>query len=537
MRHLLLVCALATLPTPVLAFDREGVVVWCDAPGLTGFEVEKQVVAPIEQAVAGAPGLERTLGIAYAGCAELLLLLAQGTDVAEFRSVVRDRLAAVKLPAGGVATMRDLPPSLDGIHLVSLKDDGSRSRLDLVRLNEDFVRPSIATVSGVQGVLAWGGGTRDRQVTVDAARLAAHGLTVCDVVAALQKTRPQDDLEDVTIAVREGTPVPLRDVATLSIVESTSAGELVWSDGRACLGDVVLLPNGAGAILDAIQGKLPAGVSLESFGPPDAHLRLVTQTCQGPGATAETLRKAREACASVAGVEAVGLCRSFAEGGTIFPDGDGHLLLRCSKDVPGRVGQVMARLAQILPSEVYVEAIRGVERSELTLQVFAEGFPAAEEFADKAARAIRETPGIQAMRRVQSVMGMMTKLKLDEARLKAAGVETAKAQMVYEAARGAVALQGTEHIIVRVEGSTETMKELQVPTANGGTVGLWTLGRQEEDALPLRIVREGGVRFSGVRAWAGLDGSAALEAARKAVESLDRPSGMRLVWGADLGGM
>ena len=157
------------------------------APALSPLEVEKQVTFPIEVALAGTPGLEKTWSFSRNGFAQVTAVFADRTDIYFARQQVTERLADAKsgLPPGvdvkmgpistGLgevywwavdydpppATRRDGAPGWqsDGSYLTPegerLTDD--LSRLIYLRTIQDWIiRPQMKSVPGVAGADAIG---------------------------------------------------------------------------------------------------------------------------------------------------------------------------------------------------------------------------------------------------------------------------------------------------------------------------------------------------------------------------------------------
>ncbi len=541
---LLVACALAA---PVLAFESEGLLVACDAPGLHAVQVDHQVVAPLAKALEGTPGLARCIGVATTGAGRLVLLAADGADLTKLRTAVAERLAGVKIPDGSVLSLKHLLGALDRLYVLSLRDDGSRSAAELTRVFDEVVRPSIQVVPGVAEVQPWTGCLMELHVALDAERLAQHDVTACEVLSALRgavKVASLDDVAGLVIAQRDGTPTRVRDVATVSARPVGSGRHLFWVDGSERAGAVIGLARELGdgeALKKAVEGlradRLPEGVTLELFGPPDADLRLDTSVSTDPRDTLDGLRRAREACASLAGGEALSFCAIPGPGDGVFPEGDSHILVRCERSdtAMGRLGKAIQEL------RLYPDVVRGRERSEVTLQVFAPNHWNAEGFAEKASEAMRNVDGAQAVRGV-GLWGINLNLPgVDKERISACGVKEEEVLASFEIAEDGVRLpldspvEGARTLRLLVD--ERPGPSIAVRGQDGRLVPLRSLVSAEFSHVPAWILTEGGEHFSGVRAWFTGDRAAVEEAAKQAIQSIELPGGARLVWGADLGGL
>jgi cobalt-zinc-cadmium resistance protein CzcA len=279
LRHRLVVCllwagvavagVLALQRLPIDAFpDTTPVLVQVNtvAPALSPLEIERRATAPIEQQLSGLPGLREVRSLSRFGLSQITLTFEDGTDLWRARQVVGERLAAVELPVGiGRPALGPVATGLGEVfhYLVEPTDDGSGITPTLAELRtaQDWIiRPQLAALPGVAEVNAWGGEVRQVQVVVDPAALAQRGLSLADLVAALEANnasvgggvleqsggsalvqglalvaRPSD-VEAIVLDAVDGRPVRVGDVARVVEGHEIRRGA-VTADGR---GEVVL---------------------------------------------------------------------------------------------------------------------------------------------------------------------------------------------------------------------------------------------------------------------------------------------------------
>src|SRR5512134_3259535 len=63
------------------------------APALSPLEIERQITAPIEQAISGLPGLHEVRSLSKFGLSQVTVIFEDGTDIYLGRQVVSERLA------------------------------------------------------------------------------------------------------------------------------------------------------------------------------------------------------------------------------------------------------------------------------------------------------------------------------------------------------------------------------------------------------------------------------------------------------------
>lgn len=232
------------LPVDVFPdLNRPTVAVLTESGGLSPEEVELAVTRPVEQAMGGAPGVERVRSVSGVGLSVVYVEFGWEVDILVARQLVNERLgqAREELPPGVVPTMGPVSSIMGEVMLVGLvAPDGSATGPELRRLADFTVRPRLRAVPGVSQVIAIGGGVENLQVAVRPEVLAARGITLHEVreaaadaqaastggflerksqeylVRTLARTSDPAELGQAVVAKRDGVPVTLADVADLS---------------------------------------------------------------------------------------------------------------------------------------------------------------------------------------------------------------------------------------------------------------------------------------------------------------------------------
>ena len=155
------------------------------APALSAAEVETQVTQPIEREMAGTPRLVQTRSITKLGISIVTLVFEDGTDIYFARGLVTERLLTVRSsipPSIGEPELGPISTALGEIYMFELRSDAPlRSTEELRTIVEWQLGPKLRQVPGVIEVVAYGGAEKSYRVTLDPARMAAHGVSV-DVV-------------------------------------------------------------------------------------------------------------------------------------------------------------------------------------------------------------------------------------------------------------------------------------------------------------------------------------------------------------------
>jgi len=211
-------------------------------PGHAPEEVERQVTLPIEKELNGTPQLSRMRSVSIYGLSQVTLTFEDGTDNFFARSQVTERLRQVEVPDGVTPTLGPLYTPIGEIFRYVLEADprAGQTPMSLREVQDWLLERQFRQVPGVADVVSFGGFQRQFQVEVDPARLKAHGVTLHQVYDALQKSNANaggnylrrgseelvirglgylgslDDIRNVVVAARAGTPVTVGDLARVS---------------------------------------------------------------------------------------------------------------------------------------------------------------------------------------------------------------------------------------------------------------------------------------------------------------------------------
>ena len=161
------------------------------APALSATEVEAQISQRIERDMAGIPGLKETRSISKFGISVVTLVFADGTDVYFARGQVTERLIGVRdeIPEEvGRPELGPISTALGEIYMFELRPRTTARSTEELRTIVDWqIAPRLRQVPGVVEVVGYGGAEKQYRVTLDPARLAAHGISFGEVKGALER--------------------------------------------------------------------------------------------------------------------------------------------------------------------------------------------------------------------------------------------------------------------------------------------------------------------------------------------------------------
>lgn len=272
------------------------------APGYSPMEVEQRITFPVETIMAGLPGLDYTRSLSRYGLSQVTVVFREGTDIYFARQLVSQRIqeARGQLPAGIEPEMGPISTGLGEIFMWIVesipdarKPDGTAyTSTDLREIQDWIIRPQLRMVEGVTEVNTIGGFVKQYHVTPYPEKLVAYGLTLQEIVAALERNNLNlgagyiekrgeqylvrlpgqvsnlDEIGEITLGSRQGTPLRIKDVADILIGKELRTGAATRNGEETVLGTaLMLIGENSRTVAHAVAGKLteigrslPAGV-------------------------------------------------------------------------------------------------------------------------------------------------------------------------------------------------------------------------------------------------------------------------------------
>ena len=151
--------------------------------------LETQVTEPIVKALAGASDIQGIRATSHMGYSFIYVILKSESQRVAVRQLVADRLSAIRpqLPSDAIVTLGPNASSMGWIYEYALVDRERNLDLrDLRLLNENQIKPALQTVPGVAEVASVGGLEKQYQLRLFPPLLAATGLSLNQLVSALQ---------------------------------------------------------------------------------------------------------------------------------------------------------------------------------------------------------------------------------------------------------------------------------------------------------------------------------------------------------------
>src|SRR5580704_4018966 len=275
-------------------------------PGRAAEEVEQQVTIPVEIVMNGIPHLDHLRSTSLFGLSSLMLIFDDESSNDWNRQKVLERLSQLSLPDGLQPQIGSDYSPVGQIYWYTLKSTNPNYDLMQLKSLEDWtLEKQFKSVPNVVDVVSFGGTTREYQVYIDPDKLVSYGLNIGQVeqqlannnvnaggsfvevglqqinVRALGLVRTVDDIANTVIKSQNGTPVRVRDIATVAQGPRIRLGQIGKAihrldgkiiDNADVVEGIVLLRKGADSdsTLEAIHEKvdelndhiLPPGVKI-----------------------------------------------------------------------------------------------------------------------------------------------------------------------------------------------------------------------------------------------------------------------------------
>jgi copper/silver efflux system protein len=275
--------------TQVIVYAR-----WDRSPDI----IEDQVTYPITTALLGAPKVKAIRGFSDFGFSYVYVIFEDGTDMYWARTRVLEYLSKItaQLPAGAKVELGPDASSVGWVFQYALVDHTGKHSSDELRSYQDwFLRYAVQSVPGVAEVATVGGQVRQYQVTVNPNQLVAYQLPLSTVINAV-RTGNNDvggrlvelsgreymvrgrgyvknihDIENIVLRSSGGTPVLIKDVATVSLGPEMRRGIADYNGQGDVVGGIVVMRAGENALdviqrvkakLAEVKASLPGGVEV-----------------------------------------------------------------------------------------------------------------------------------------------------------------------------------------------------------------------------------------------------------------------------------
>ena len=274
------------------------VIIKTSYPGQTPETIEQQLSYPLSTALLAVPRAKAVRSFSMPDDSYLYVIFEDGTDPYWARSRVLEYLQTVKLPQGATATLGPDASGVGWIYQYALTAPEAQMSLEqLTSLQKFYLVPELQSVAGVSEVASIGGMDNTYQLELDPRLLRAYGVTLSQVIAAINAHNQQlgggiidvaetellvqsgdylksaADLAAVPLGVRNSAdyPLTLADIGRVQQVPAARRGIAELNGEGETVGGIIVMRHGENALatisavkekLRQLQRGLPKGVKL-----------------------------------------------------------------------------------------------------------------------------------------------------------------------------------------------------------------------------------------------------------------------------------
>ena len=267
-------------------------------PGRSTTEVEQQVTIPVENALAGIPGLQAFRSVSLFGLSVVTLKFNDTADPFKARQVFISNLSNVSFPPGVTSSVSPDSDATGEIMRYEVRSEYASSTL-LKTLQNYEIYKELKQTPGVADVSSFGGKVRQYQVIVSPESLQAKGISINQLILALTNANSNTgggllpageqqfvvrgvgllkdiaDIKQVIITTNNGVPIRIGDVARVEIGNAPRLGMFQFNDNPDSVEGIIYLRRGENAteVLARVRNTvdninrhvLPPGIEVKPF--------------------------------------------------------------------------------------------------------------------------------------------------------------------------------------------------------------------------------------------------------------------------------
>ena len=267
-------------------------------PGRSTTELEQQITIPVENSLAGIPGIQAFRSVSLFGLSVVTVKFTDEADPFKARQTINSYINNLTLPPGASFSLSPDSDATGEIMRYRLESEYASS-MDLKTFQDYEVFKELKHVPGVADISSFGGKTRQYQVIIRPESLQSKGITIAQLVTALTNAnsnagggllsngeqgvvirgvgllRDVEDIKKVVVAVNNGVAIRIGDVADVAVGNSPRLGMFQFNHNEDSVEGIVLLRRGENAseVLARVRNKvseintqvLPPGIKLVPF--------------------------------------------------------------------------------------------------------------------------------------------------------------------------------------------------------------------------------------------------------------------------------
>ena len=267
-------------------------------PGNAPEEVEKRITIPIELSLSGLPHSVRLFSHTQFGLSYIIVTFDDRVNDYFARQQVLERLQQADLPPGVQPQLAPLSTAIGEIYRYRVRGIGMNPT-DLRTIQDWTISRQLRMIPGVADIVTMGGFLKRYEVRLDLGRMKSYDVTMQQVLTALSRgnanaggsyiehgaqqfiirglglMKSVEDIGNVVVAERKGTPIMVREVAAISIGALPRQGIAGQDNDDEAVMGIVLMRKGdnPSEVLEAVKarvaqlnaGILPKGVTIDPY--------------------------------------------------------------------------------------------------------------------------------------------------------------------------------------------------------------------------------------------------------------------------------
>jgi len=263
-------------------------------------EIEQFITTPVEMEMANLPGVKEIRSISKFGISVVTVVFAENMGTYLPRQLIAEKIktASANIPeAYGSPEMGPITTGLGEIYqyIVDIKPEfrAKYTPMDLRTIQDWIIKRRLSGINGVVEINSWGGYLKQYEVSVIPARIKSLDISLMDVFNALEnnngisggsyiektnqsyfirgdgQARTLEDIENIVVKNNEGTPILIKDLATVKFGFANRFGAITANGkGETVLGQIMMLKNANSKVVinevksrvAEIQKNLPEGI-------------------------------------------------------------------------------------------------------------------------------------------------------------------------------------------------------------------------------------------------------------------------------------
>ncbi len=268
-------------------------------------EVEQFITYPVEIAVADIPDVTEIRSISRFGLSVVTVVFEPGVPILQARQYVKEQLgmAEQEIPPGlGTPELMPITTGLGEIYQYVLRAkpgyEDQYSPMELRTIQDWIVKRQMAGTKGIIEISSFGGYLKQYEVALNPVTLQSYDIAVSEVFDALARNNQNsggsyiekntnayyirtegmvqsfEDIEQIVVAARNGTPVLIRDVGKVQLGSPKRFGAMTMDGKGEAVGGITLMFKGANSSeaianvhnrIDRVRESLPEGIELYPY--------------------------------------------------------------------------------------------------------------------------------------------------------------------------------------------------------------------------------------------------------------------------------